>query len=123
MIIWGGNSGDVNLNTGACYNPKTETWRTIPTINAPTARKLHTALWTGAVMVVWGGEGNDGNSTDWGHYNPTTDIWKKLEPAAEPKPRTNHTMVWTGKELIITGGLAQNGDLLQDNWAGIRLTQ
>lgn len=90
----------------------------ISTHHAPSARKLHTTIWTGVAMVVWGGAGYDGNPTDWGTYNPATETWRQIEPAAEPKPRTNHTMVWTGQELILTGGLAENGDLLQDLWKG-----
>jgi N-acetylneuraminic acid mutarotase len=114
----GGNAGEVNLNTRTCHNPKTDVWRMISTHHAPSARKLHTTIWTGEVMVIWGGEGNGGNPTDWGTYNPATDTWRKTKPAAEPKPRTNHTMVWTGQELILTGGLAENGDLLPDLWKG-----
>jgi hypothetical protein len=57
MIVWGGESGGSStLNTGARYNPSTDTWTPMTTLNAPTARISHTATWTGTEMVVWGGD-------------------------------------------------------------------
>src|SRR5205814_5328282 len=56
MIIWGGSSFDT-FNTGARYNPPTDTWRVTSTASAPTPRAAHTAVWTGSEMVVWGGSG------------------------------------------------------------------
>src|SRR5262249_13958835 len=32
-----------------------DTWTATSTINAPAARELHTAVWTGSEMIVWGG--------------------------------------------------------------------
>jgi hypothetical protein len=57
MIIWGGDfgNGPTWLNTGGRYNPSTNTWVTTSLTNAPTARALHTAVWTGNEMIVWGG--------------------------------------------------------------------
>jgi hypothetical protein len=37
--------------TGACI----DAWAATSTVNAPTARDLHTAVWTGSEMIVWGG--------------------------------------------------------------------
>ena len=54
MIVWGGNDGD-RLNTGGRYNPSTNSWTATSTTNAPTARAVHTAVWTGNEMIVWGG--------------------------------------------------------------------
>ena len=48
MIIWGGISAD---NSGGKYTPSTDSW----TANAPSARYVHTAVWTGSEMIVWGG--------------------------------------------------------------------
>ena len=54
MIVWGGYDGSY-LNTGGKYNPDTDSWTATSTTNAPTARELHTAVWTGSQMIVWGG--------------------------------------------------------------------
>jgi hypothetical protein len=43
------------LNTGGRYNPSADTWAITSTTNAPDARSLHTAVWTGSEMIVWGG--------------------------------------------------------------------
>ena len=60
MIVWGGgywmdNDDHVTLNTGGRYNPGTNSWTATSTVNAPTARADHTAVWTGSEMIVWGG--------------------------------------------------------------------
>ena len=42
MVIWGGEH-DSYFNTGARYNPGTNSWTDTTVTNAPTARKYHTA--------------------------------------------------------------------------------
>src|SRR4029453_1015861 len=59
MIVWGGH-GDFDLlgyyfNTGARYDPSTDSWTATSTVNAPDGRYRHTAVWTGSEMIVWGG--------------------------------------------------------------------
>jgi N-acetylneuraminic acid mutarotase len=65
MIVWGGSSlsfphGYQTFNTGGRYNPDTDSWTDTSTANAPAARDLHTAVWTGNQMIVWGGLDPDG---------------------------------------------------------------
>ncbi|PYI95312.1 MAG: galactose oxidase, partial [Verrucomicrobia bacterium] len=56
MIIWGGGADNSTyLNTGARYNPGTDSWTATSTTNAPKARSSHRAVWTGSEMIVWGG--------------------------------------------------------------------
>ena len=62
MILWGGHYCAPNcqdFNTGSRYNPSTDTWIATSTTNAPDARYLHTAVWTGSEMIVWAGENFD----------------------------------------------------------------
>src|SRR6266513_205248 len=106
MIIWGGQiyafSG--TYNTGGRYNPNTDTWTPTSTVNAPTPRALHTAVWTGSEMIVWGGLGD---SSDWntgGRYNPVADSWTPTVTTGAPEARDSHTAVWTGSEMIVWGG-------------------
>jgi hypothetical protein len=55
MLVWGGYD-DSGLNlTGGRYDPATDTWAATSTVNAPSARIYHTAVWTGTEMIVWGG--------------------------------------------------------------------
>jgi N-acetylneuraminic acid mutarotase len=106
MIVWGGYSpgsgGDVN--TGGKYAPTTDTWTVTTTINAPSARGLHTAVWTGSDMIVWGGTDGTNLFNTGGRYNPSTDSWTVTSTANAPDPRNFHTAVWAGDQMIVWGG-------------------
>ena len=108
MIIWGGRSwGDYySLETGARYNPSTDTWASTSTgANAPTARRDFTTVWTGNEMIVWGGREYYGDCNTGGRYNPRTDTWVSTSAGADaPVARELHTAVWTGTEMIVWGG-------------------
>jgi hypothetical protein len=82
------------------------TWTATSTINAPTGRYSHTAVWTGSEMIVWGGVG-DGMNTG-GRYNPSTDSWTATSTTNAPSARYDTTAVWTGSEMIVWGGLIEN---------------
>jgi N-acetylneuraminic acid mutarotase len=105
MIIWGGIRLGV-LNTGARYNPTSNTWTPTSLVNAPQARMEHTAVWTGSEMIVWGGrEPTTASSFNTGgRYNPTSDSWTATSLNNPPAPRIGHTAVWTGTEMIVWGG-------------------
>jgi len=47
------------VDTGGRYNPATDTWATMTTINAPTGRMGHAGVWTGTQMLIWGGDSID----------------------------------------------------------------
>src|SRR5437773_10410381 len=56
MVVWGGDGVlGLALNTGARYNPGTDSWTATSTTNAPDGRDSHTAVWTGSEMIIWGG--------------------------------------------------------------------
>ena len=109
MIVWGGfnfNGGQVNtLNSGAKYNPSTDTWTATSIGNVPTGREFHTAVWTGSEMIVWGGYNYPaGDLNSGGRYNPTSDSWTATNAVNAPEGREVHTAVWTGSEMIVWGG-------------------
>lgn len=112
MLVWGGEryddpSSHVLLNDGKRYNPATDTWSDISSFNAPSARREHSAVWTGNEMIIWGGAYYGGYwhyPADGKRYNPTTDTWADMSIANAPVPRYLHTVVWTGSEMIIWGG-------------------
>jgi len=86
MIVWGGYNGSSYLNTGGRYSPATDTWAPGGTslTNAPSARFLPKAIWTGTEMVVWGGAiGSSFGSFlgTGGRYSPATDTWAAGAPA------------------------------------------
>jgi hypothetical protein len=57
MIVWGGSAGPSLVDTGGRYDPAADLWTPTSTAGAPSGRRNHTAIWTGAFMVVWGGGG------------------------------------------------------------------
>jgi N-acetylneuraminic acid mutarotase len=79
-------------------------WTATSTTNAPTARQVHTAVWTGSEMIVWGGYLAYGRSNTGGRYTPSTDSWAATSTTNAPEVRTDHTAVWTGSEMIVWGG-------------------
>ena len=107
MIIWGGLGcgGNCNLNSGARYNPGTDSWTTTSTMNAPAARWNHRAVWAGSEMIVWGGSDSMNYLHTGGRYDPSTDSWAATSTANVPLGRTRYTGVWTGNEMIIWGGV------------------
>ncbi len=112
MIVWGGHDGESSLDSGARYDPSTDTWAaTSMGSNLPEARRLHTAVWTGTAMVVWGGESVNGLLNSGGRYDPTNDSWKSTSQGENlPSGRFVHTAVWTGSEMIVWGGIVGYGN-------------
>ncbi|MEK6607505.1 MAG: galactose oxidase, partial [Myxococcota bacterium] len=120
MLVWGGvggGGGDTFFDTGGRYNPATDTWTATSTTGAPSARYLHTAVWTGAEMLVWGGtvDYDDGGGTYFnsgGRYNPATDTWTATSTTGAPSARAYHTAVCTGSEMLVWGGEGADGGLV-----------
>ena len=114
MIVWGGEEDNVVIfgretNTGGRFSPSTDTWTATANLSAPSARKSHTAVWTGSEMIVWGGYFYDANGNDHflntgGRYDAATDSWTATSTANAPTGRELHTAAWTGSEMIVWGG-------------------
>jgi N-acetylneuraminic acid mutarotase len=122
MIVWGGQDRNsvpfsLPLNSGGIYVPTTDSWIAPNIIDAPSARLLHTAVWTGTEMIVWGGTdffGTDFNTG--GRYNPVADSWTATSTTNAPSARDSHTAVWTGGDMIVWGG--ENQDFVLLNTGG-----
>ena len=76
------------------------------TSGPPTARYLHTAVWTGTEMIIWGGSDGSGVLNSGGRFDPATSTWAPNGTSTinAPKARHSHTAIWTGTEMIIWGG-------------------
>jgi hypothetical protein len=92
----------------ACSATDDEGWRSLSEEGAPTARRQHTAVWTGSEMMVWGGR-RSGSLGDGGRYDPRTDSWRMLSTLNAPSRRADHTAIWTGSEMIVWGGTESAG--------------
>ena len=134
MIVWGGATADCgtcDLNTGAIYDPTARSWTKTSTVNAPSARQLHSAVWTGTEMLVWGGQHNGEALGTGGRFNPTTNTWKPISTANAPPARFWHTAVWTGDHMIVWGGSSGPDQLTSgatydpatDGWVAIAAPQ
>jgi hypothetical protein len=127
MIIWGGMHGGpmpTNYGNGAIYEPDGDTWSPISSVNAPTARSGHSAIFTGTQMIIWGGGSDDAayNRTYYNTgaiYNPTNDTWTTMSNINAPAVRSGYSMISTGSKLIVWGGktatsLATDGGAIYD---------
>ena len=91
-----------------------DTWQQHVNGTPPSARHLHTAVWTGSEMIVWGGEQDATPGVlialnDGGRYNPVTGTWTPMSTTGAPSGRKSHTAVWTGTAMIVWGGRGQGG--------------
>ena len=89
--------------TGFAYNPRTNTWRTLPRL--PEGRIGSVAVWTGHDVLLWGGQTKpDGVQLTSGlAFDPRLGRWSSV-PKAPLSRRVGATAVWTGSQLIVWGG-------------------
>jgi len=104
MLIWGGeDSAGAALNTGAAYNPRTNTWRPMSTCGAA-AKSGHYTVWTGSEMIVWGGTRTTGQL-----YDVATDAWRQMSTLNSPLAALGLSAVWAGNQMLIWGGASSIG--------------
>jgi len=121
MVVWGG--GNVTtpstfVNTGARYNPITDTWTLMDTLNAPQARGHHEIIWSGSEVVIFGGAGDGfANLNTGARYNPVTDTWNNLSLTSTPSARRHFTALWTGSTMVVYGGLGSGTLNTTHSWS------
>ncbi len=110
MVIWGGmiyeSSSQVarQLDSGAAYDPASDTWRPVSVAGAPEAREEQVAVWSGTEMLVWGGQHNGVFLQSGARWSPDTDTWTPMATVGAPTARVDHVAVWTGEAMIVWGG-------------------
>jgi N-acetylneuraminic acid mutarotase len=108
MIVWGGATisgfSSIPLNSGARYDPNTDTWTPIASANLPQVLDQVTAVWTGSRMIVWGVELVNPQLTSGVLYDPGTDTWSPISSTNAPSTGTRHTAIWTGRYMVVWGG-------------------
>jgi N-acetylneuraminic acid mutarotase len=107
MIVWGGIYWEfdfqVVLDSGSRYDPQLDSWTPVSSVNAPSERSDHTAVWTGSRMIVWGGSGS---VDDTGlRYDLATDSWSDVSAVDEPVDRNDHSAVWANGLMLVWGGI------------------
>jgi Galactose oxidase, central domain len=81
-----------------------DTWTPTSITNAPAARGVHTAVWTGSEMIVWGGYDGIVHLNTGGIYKPSVGSWVATSTTNAPEARDLQTVVWTGSEMVVWGG-------------------
>ncbi len=112
MLVWGGATDATPTsvtNTGASYDPATDSWQPIPVTGAPVARRQHVAVWTGTQMLIWGGIANTDELNTGSRFDPQANSWSPITLTGAPTTRTRAKAVWTGSEMLVWGGILQNG--------------
>lgn len=123
MIVWGGfpttsMAAVTMLADGASYNPASNVWTPISTVNAPVARDGATAVWSGTEMIIYGGHGptpierylNTG-----ARFNPATNTWTTISTTNAPRI-ASHAAIWTGSRMLISGGTNNIFDAIGTPW-------
>jgi len=105
VLVWGGEPDGPPFapGTGGLYDPVTDSWRLTTTVNAPSNRSGHTAVWTGSEMIVFGTPGTETPAIA-KRYSPAADTWTDATTVDAPASRQYHAAVWTGTEMIVWGG-------------------
>jgi hypothetical protein len=103
MAVWGGSDNadyySPGLNTGALYDPSTDSWREIPATCGAAGRYGHSAVWTGGEMIVWGGRNGTQYRITGARYSPSGNSWQHMPIGLGGNPIT----LWTGTKLILWG--------------------
>lgn len=131
LIVWGGCDGGMGAcpgvkGDGAAYNPTTDTWRTLSSVGAPSARSGHAAVWTGSEMIIWGGATGGSFSpavNDGAHYNPVTDSWRPITLTSAPSARAAFGAGWLHDKMVVWGPFSSIGGLYDpatDQWSQLQ---
>jgi N-acetylneuraminic acid mutarotase len=136
MIIWGGRDAEhsAGVTTGARYNPRTDSWRSIAPAPGYTSPLYASMVWTGAEAIVWGGFPLDFQRSEAGRgarWDPETDTWTEVTTEGAPLQRNGQITLWTGVHMITWGGSNRNVsgeqrdggryDPLSDTWTPLSL--
>ena len=113
LFIFGGlDASGKALADGAVYDPATDSWSTLASdTNAPSARQMGSAIWTGLRMFVIGG--TDATSTralaDGGRYDPSTKSWLTLPALPTGRVAPYLANLSTQQYVMAWGGLSSTG--------------
>jgi hypothetical protein len=115
ILIWGGTGAGGELNTGGqlIFQSSPEVnptlWSILPTLNAPSARTAHAAVWTGSRMIIWGGRNGGTFLNDGAMFDPVADSWTPISSVGAPSARAGASVVWTGQEMLVFAGESASG--------------
>lgn len=117
VIIYGGRlpGTDVFSNQALRYNPVSNTWTQLATLNEPSPRFGHATVYGDGKFFLWGGfEKQQDNSyvkvNSGAYYDLTQNTWNEIPATSgSPDERANSKIAWTGYEMLIWGGSSESG--------------
>ena len=127
LFVFGGQDvNGINLGDGAIYNALTNRWTMVSIdANAPSPRRLGTAVWTGSVILVYGGRVDVAgvSFSDGAAYNPATEKWSAITKSSTGRvgpigaANSSQAVFWGGwgTSNIFLGG-AERSDLTTSVW-------
>jgi hypothetical protein len=112
LFVWGGvePSTEAPCDSGALYDPATDSWQPIAADGAPPARSRAGVVWTGHEVVVLGGLASpDVALADAAAYDPTAGTWRSFsKPSAKQlSPRFAPSLFSISKEIVVLGGMSK----------------
>jgi hypothetical protein len=131
VLVWGGTepTSVVPFGDGGRYDPTSDSWRPISTVDAPPlATNTYAYAWTGHELLVWGGAIEDGVTTNGGaRYDPAADRWTPMSSADGPPVRAFAFSTFTGGELVVwssdyDGPAGGRYDLVNDRWTAMTMS-
>nr|MCU0374450.1 hypothetical protein [Chitinophagaceae bacterium] len=99
FFIWGGKSGTTYLNNGAIYNAATNSWTTVTSTNAPSARSAATAAFGNGKILVWGGNAGGAYLNNGKLYDVATNTWTNVNTAGAPTCGNHLHIEWNGSQF------------------------
>ena len=115
MLVWGGSDATSStfFNSGALYDPVTDTWSPMTINSAPSARMSFTMVLAGSKVIIFGGEDLLSSYLNTGGiYDPANNSWSSMSTTGAPMVRS-HAAVWTGSEMLVTGGYDASGGVIR----------
>jgi hypothetical protein len=102
MVVWGGNINNVSLlNSGARYNPNTNSWISMGVGGLPAGNVQHyRPVWANNKILYWGYV----ELHSWSVPSQPVGVWTKLSNLNPPQTVTGYTAVWVGDKMIIWDG-------------------
>jgi len=110
LFVWGGRGApphDYGLDTGASYDPATDTWAPLIGHFPPAGRIGASGFWTGTELIVWGAVASPGQIG--GIWDAATASWLYIAEDDFPGGGgQGGSAVWTGSRLVVWGGTLAN---------------
>lgn len=123
------NGTEVYSNEGKIFDPTTETFVVMSTVNAPSPREFAQMFWTGSKLIVIGGFDATGSLNTGSIYDPSNDTWAAMSTTNVPSyiflistaqgDKLISYVGWNAAGIPIDGTIY---DIAADTWTTMSIT-